>query len=134
MVKRSLIILRGLPGSGKSTLAKVLSENEKYPVFSIDDYFTTPAGYQFEFDKNHLAYKQCQDRVEKAMRAGTEKILLDNVFSLEWEMEPYFSMAAKHGYDVYVATIENRHGSGNIHGISEDQVKKMAEKFKVLLC
>jgi adenylate kinase family enzyme len=38
----SLIILRGLPGSGKSTLAKLLSENDKWPVYSIDSYFTNP--------------------------------------------------------------------------------------------
>ncbi len=35
----SIILIRGLPGSGKSSLARLLSENGKYPVFSIDDYF-----------------------------------------------------------------------------------------------
>ncbi|EMP07134.1 AAA domain protein [Leptospira interrogans serovar Pyrogenes str. 200701872] len=38
--EKSLILLRGLPGAGKSRLAKLLSENGKYPVFSVDDYFT----------------------------------------------------------------------------------------------
>jgi adenylate kinase family enzyme len=63
----ALILLRGLPGSGKSTLAKELSENRKYPVFSVDDYFTdSKTGiYKFEFDKNHLAYKQCEEKVKQ---------------------------------------------------------------------
>ena len=41
---KSLILLRGLPGSGKSSLAFTLSENGKYPVFSVDDYFTNAEG------------------------------------------------------------------------------------------
>src|SRR6218665_59465 len=96
---RSLILLRGLPGSGKSTLARLLSEN-KWPVFCIDDYFTDPVTgvYRFRFADNHLAYRHCQDRAKQAMQTGVEKIFLDNAFTLDWEMEPYFKMAAAHGY------------------------------------
>jgi predicted kinase len=131
----SLIILRGLPGSGKSTLAKVLSEGGKYPVLSIDDYFTNPqtGEYKFEFSENHLAYKNCEERTKTLMEKGIEKIFLDNTFTLEWEMESYFKLAATFGYQVFVVTVENRHGSGNIHGISNEQLKKMAEKYKVVL-
>src|SRR5688572_13117813 len=129
---RSLIILRGLPGSGKTTLASVLA-GDSSPVFSIDDYFTTSGKYRFEFDKNHLAYKQCEERTRSAMQQGLGKIFLDNVFSLEWEMEPYFQLAKEFNYEIFVVTVENRHGSGNIHGISDEQLKKMAEKYNVVL-
>ena len=131
---KSLVLLRGLPGSGKSTLAKVLSE-EKYPILSIDDYFTNSetGEYKFEFDKNHLAYKTCEERTRTFMQKGLEKIFLDNTFTLEWEMEPYFKMAAEFSYSVFVVTVENRHGSENIHSISSEQLKKMAEKYKVIL-
>lgn len=134
MIIKSLIILRGLPGSGKSTLAKVLSEN-KFPVFSIDDYFTNPktGEYKFEFSENHLAYKSCEERTKAFMENGVEKIFLDNAFTLEWEMEPYFKMAAEYNYQVFVVTVENRHGSENIHNISHEQLKKMAEKYKIVL-
>lgn len=56
--EKSLILLRGLPGAGKSRLAKLLSENGKYPVFSVDDYFTDSKTqeYNFDYKKNHLAY------------------------------------------------------------------------------
>lgn len=51
-MNNSLLLIRGLPGSGKSTLAALLSENGKYPVLSIDSYFTNQKGeYQFEFEK-----------------------------------------------------------------------------------
>lgn len=48
--EKSLILLRGLPGAGKSRLSKLLSENGKYPVFSIDDYFTDSKTQEYNFD------------------------------------------------------------------------------------
>jgi len=121
-----------LPGSGKSTLAKVLSNGST--VYSIDDYFTDSAGrYNFRFEDNHLAYKQCENNVKDAMIRADEKIFLDNVFSIEWEIEPYFKLASEYGYQVHVVTVENRHHSSNIHGVSSEQLQKMAEKYKVVL-
>ena len=130
-----LILLRGLPGSGKSTLAKVLCENHKYPVLSIDDYFTDKktGEYNFEFDKNHLAYKNCELLTRKNMEVKSEKIFIDNTFTLEWEMEPYFKLASEFNYRIFVVTVENRHSGKNTHNISDDQIKKMAEKYKVVL-
>jgi len=131
---RSLILLRGLPGSGKSTLAKLLGDN-KWPVFSIDDYFTDPVTqvYTFRFEENHLAYKYCQDSAEQAMGNGVEKIFIDNTFTMDWEIEPYFKMASRFHYRVFVATVENRHQGKNCHGINDEQIKKMAEKYRVIL-
>mgnify|MGYP001615452745 CR=1 FL=1 len=62
-IQNSLILLRGLPGAGKSTLAHVLSENNTYPIFSVDDFFTdeVTGEYVFNFSDNHLAYKQCEE-------------------------------------------------------------------------
>lgn len=131
---RSLILLRGLPGSGKSTLAKTLSENGKYPVYSVDDYFTNEIGkYKFEFEKNHVAYRQCEERTKEAMRSGKEKIFVDNTFTIDWEMQPYFKLAGEHSYRLHVITVENYHGSTNIHSIPHEHILKMAEKYKVKL-
>ncbi len=130
----SLILLRGLPGSGKTTLAKELSENGKYPIFSIDDYFILKNGdYKFEFDKNHLAYKQCEENTKTSMQKNVSKIYIDNVFSLEWEIAPYFKLAAEYKYQIFIITVENRHKGKNIHQISDEQIKKMAEKYRVIL-
>ena len=135
MTQPSLILLRGLPGSGKSTLAKLLSEEGKYPVHSIDEYFTDEktGEYRFEFEKNHLAYRQCEQKCRESMEKKSAKIFIDNTFTIEWEIEPYFKLAKEFDYMVFVLTVENRHGGKNIHAIPEAHLLKMAEKYKVVL-
>lgn len=134
MHNKTLILLRGLPGSGKSTLAGILAEEGKYPVFSIDSYFTNSEGeYNFNYSQNHLAYKQCEQLTEEAAQKATEKIFVDNTFTLDWELEPYFKIAQKYSYAIYVLTVEKYHTNKNIHGVSEEQIEKMAAKYKVKL-
>ena len=131
----ALILLRGLPGSGKTTLAYLLSENTTYPVFSVDDYFTdaVTGAYHFRFQDNHLAYKQCEHVTQQAMQQGHSKIFVHNTFTMDWEIEPYFKMASIYGYAVFVVTVENHHGNQNSHDVTPEQLKKMAEKYKVKL-
>ena len=135
MFEKNLILLRGLPGAGKSSLAKILSEDYKYPVFAIDDYFTNPQTgiYNFNFSENHLAYKQCTSKTENAMLTNTQKIFIDNTFTLAWELEPYFELARNYNYTIHVITVEKYHNNKNIHEVSELQLKKMAEKYQVKL-
>lgn len=131
---KSLILLRGLPGSGKSTLAALLSEGGLYPVTSIDSYFTDAEGnYVFDYKQNHLAYKQCEAQTRAHLEAGTRKVFVDNTFTIAWELEPYFALAHDFGYALFVITVENHHGSKNIHDIGDEQLQKMAEKYKVKL-
>lgn len=133
--QNSIILLRGLPGSGKSTLASLLSENGKYPVYSIDDFFvdSKTGEYKFDFQKNHLAYKSCEENLENSLKENIEKIFITNTFTIEWEMEVYFQLASKYNYRIFVVTVENRHGGKNVHQISDEQLKKMAKKYKVQL-
>lgn len=131
---RHLILLRGLPGSGKTTLANVLSENGKYPIYSVDDYFTNTHGeYHFEFQNNHLAYKQCENQTEESMKKGVSKIILHNTFTISWELEVYFKLALQYNYNVFVCTVENYHNNNNIHQINNEQLQKMAQKYRVKL-
>ena len=133
--KNSLIILRGLPGSGKSTLAMVLSEDGKHPIFSVDDYFTNSetGEYIFDFKNNHLAYKLCEENTKLSMVNKLSKIIIHNTFTMDWELEPYFKLASQYNYSIFIVTVENYHQSGNAHEVSDEQLQKMAEKYKVKL-
>jgi predicted kinase len=134
-IQKSLILLRGLPGAGKSTLAGVLSENNTYPVFSVDDFFTDEitGEYVFNFNDNHLAYKQCEELSRDAMNQSITKIFVHNTFTMDWEIEPYFKLASEFNYALFVVTVENYHTHKNTHGVSDEQLQKMAEKYKVKL-
>jgi predicted kinase len=131
----SLILLRGLPGSGKTTLAKLLSENNTYPVFSVDDFFTNEltGEYIFNFKDNHLAYKQCEELTKDAMQQKISKIFVHNTFTMDWELEPFFKLASDFKYKLFVVTVENYHQHTNTHEVSDEQLQKMAEKYKVKL-
>ena len=131
MDERILILIRGLPGSGKSSFAKVISEDGRYPVFEIDDYFTDSEGnYSFRYEENHIAYKQCIENVVTAMQSLCPKIIVANTFTMEWELEPYLQLGKESNYRTYVMVMENRHGMQNIHSIPDEHIQRMREKFR----
>jgi hypothetical protein len=48
-------------------------------------------------------------------------------------MKPYFDLAEKHGYKVYSLIVENRHGGVNEHGVPEDKLEIMKNRFEMKL-
>jgi predicted kinase len=124
-----LYIVRGIPGSGKSTFANSLD----CPVFEADMYFMIDGEYKFEADKLKLAHNWCKLRVEHSMEDDFQKIAVSNTFTQEWEMEAYYEMAKQYGYTVFSVIIENRHGGVNEHGVPEDKLKMMKDRFEVKL-
>lgn len=132
--KQVLILVRGLPGSGKSSFCRFLSESCGFQVFSVDDFFTGVDGeYKFDFSKNHLAYKKCEENVYAALNAGAKAVMVDNTFTIDWEMKPYLQMAETFNCRLHVVTMEKYHHEENIHEIPRDQIRRMAEKFKIRL-
>ena len=132
-----LILLRGLPGSGKSTLAKVilqLPSNAEPEVLSADDFFENKEG-EYNFDATRLkdAHNYCQFRCSERMRQQKSKIVVANTFTQEWEMDEYFKMAERYNYRVHTVIVENRHNGINVHGVPEDKLQQMKERFEIQL-
>ena len=132
-----LILLRGLPGSGKTTLAKIilqLRSTDEPEILSADDFFEDKEGdYNFDPTKLKEAHNYCQFRCSERMRQQKAKIVVANTFTQEWEMDEYFKMAERYNYRVHTVVVENRHGNKNIHGVPEDKLQQMKNRFQVKL-
>ena len=63
----------------------------------------------------------------------SERIIVSNTFTQEWEMKPYFDIAEKYGYRVYSLIVENRHGGVNEHGVPSDKLEQMKNRFNIKL-
>jgi hypothetical protein len=48
-------------------------------------------------------------------------------------MQPYFDLAERYGYRVYSLIVENRHGGVNEHGVPEDKLEIMKNRFEISL-
>lgn len=131
---KELFLLRGLPGSGKSTLAKSLDGIH----IEADQFFMVDGEYKFDGSKIKLAHNYCQSQTQARMgingeHINVDRIVVSNTFTQEWEMQPYFEMAEKYGYRVYSLIVENRHGGINEHGVPEEKLEQMKNRFEVKL-
>lgn len=136
---KELFLLRGLPGAGKSTLANSLGGS----WYEADQFFLNENGeYEFDASKLRDAHQYCQSRVEDSMKFFTgledtflspSRIVVSNTFTQEWEMKPYYDLAEKYGYRVYSLIVENRHGGVNEHGVPEDKLEIMRNRFEIKL-
>ena len=129
---KELILLRGIPGSGKSTLAKSLGGIH----VEADQYFMEDGIYKFDATQLKNAHECCQGQTQAWMKTDGEQVNVDrlvvsNTFTQEWEMKPYFEMAEKYGYRVYSLIVENRHGGVNEHGVPDDKLEQMRNRFEI---
>jgi len=134
---KNLYIVRGLPGSGKSTFAKSIAKS--YQVFEADQYFMKNGKYKFDPTKLKEAHNDCKNRVTRRMRETLfnliffRNIVVSNTFTQEWEMEFYFDIAKLYGYKVHTIIVENRHEGVNVHGVPEDKLQVMEDRFQIKL-
>jgi hypothetical protein len=136
---KSLYLVRGIPGCGKSTFANLICN--EYSVIEADQYFVDKQTGEYKFDGSKIkdAHAWCQNEVE--IRMGDNQInpqyypqiAVSNTFTQEWEMKPYFDMAEKYGYKVFSIIVENRHGNKNEHGVPDDKLEIMRNRFEIKL-
>jgi predicted kinase len=128
---KKIILLRGLPGSGKSTFAKSIS-NESTGHIESDMFFVKDGEYKFDGSKIKDAHNWCQDVVEHWMNVNDfETIIVSNTFTQEWEMKPYMDMAKEWEYQVFSIIVENRHGGVNQHGVPDEKLQQMNDRFEI---
>ena len=133
---KNLILVRGVSGSGKTTFVEEFIENVSLSI-ATDDFFYNDGVYTF--DPNYLAeyHQRCIESVVSEMESpsteGYCNIIVHNTFTREWEMQAYFDLAEKYGYNVYTIIIENRHKSESIHNVPKDVVKAQRDRFEVVL-
>lgn len=133
-----LFLVRGLPGSGKSSFATHIWN--EYAVCEADKFFYDKEGnYNFDPTKLKQAHEWCRNEVETRMKDHQvneqyyPEIAVSNTFTQEWEMESYFQLAEKYNYKVVSLIVENRHGSKNLHGVPDDKVEIMRNRFEIKL-
>jgi predicted kinase len=128
---KKLILLRGIPGSGKSTFAKSIS-NESTGHIESDMFLVKDGEYKFDGSRIKDAHNWCQDVVEHWMNSNEfETIIVSNTFTQEWEMKPYMDMAKEWEYQVFSIIVENRHGGVNQHGVPDEKLQQMNDRFEI---
>jgi len=134
-----LVLLRGVPGAGKSSFANFVWNSGV--IFEADKFFDTPdGGYKFDATKLKEAHEWCRLGVQTAMEENIQtngqyypEIIVSNTFTREWEMQAYVDLAKEFGYTVVSLIVENRHGGINQHGVPEEKVQEMRDRFEVKL-
>jgi predicted kinase len=140
-MNKNLYIVRGLPGSGKSTLALSLVDGHDFLICEADKYFIDKETGEYKFDATKLrfAHDFCRNTVEQYMKDNQvndhfySKIAVSNTFTQEWEMKPYMDMAKDWGYRVFSIIVENRHGGVNQHGVPDEKLQQMNDRFEIKL-
>jgi predicted kinase len=141
-----LVLIRGLPSSGKTMFAGVffapvykrsglrvcqISRN-----FEADSYFYVDGKYKFDPKKKADAHKDCQRRVEEAMRNSDRTVVVSNTFTQRWEMQPYIDMAEKFGWKLVVIDLfdggcdDKTLHERNVHDVPLEAFKRMRERYE----
>jgi predicted kinase len=132
-----IVLLRGIPGSGKSTLGDIIlqtTQSNNQDVLSADNFFNDDKGnYNFDVTKLKEAHNWCQQKCAERMKLEFSKIVVANTFTQDWEMAPYFEMADRYKYRIHTVIVENRHEGKNIHGVPEDKLEIMKDRFEIKL-
>lgn len=132
-MNKTLILVRGVPGSGKTTFAEYIAKYNDAVVCTADDFFINEKGeYKFNADRLGFAHHQCMVKCENAMKEG-KPVIVGNTSTTEKEVNPYMVMAEKYDYFVFSVIVENRHGGVNSHGVPDEKIVIMRNRFSVKL-
>ena len=158
-MKKTVIILRGIPGAGKSSyirsmvkLAEV--DSEQVYVASADDYFmklepevsgvdgdrtrrVSRRVYRFDPTLLPRAHAECMKGFLEVLAQGRPVVVVDNTHIHRWEYQAYELAARISGYEVKIVevmplTVDELRvcARRNEHGVPVDVVARMAMEFE----
>ena len=130
----TLYLIRGVCGSGKSTLAQQLFDcGLVAAVYEADSHFVKEEG-SYVFDPKQLsrAHSLCQARAFEDLKAGNS-VAVSNTSTTEKEVAVYQQMAEELGAKFVSLVVESRHDGKNQHGVSEEKLQQMRNRFSVKL-
>lgn len=124
--ERRLTIIRGLPGTGKSDIANALmkaalDQHDTCSYLDINHVLYKAAvradgddcGYlMLDPQKVKEVYENSRDLVDRAMSEGVPIILVGSFLKVR-HMDPFYALAAQHGYVVSVITSHSYHSNPN---------------------
>lgn len=123
-----LVLIRGLCGAGKSTLAKTFVANG-YQHFEADMYFVNDRTGKYKFDQSLIgnAHLWCQQHTKKELNEGNS-VVVSNTFTTRKELKEYLNMAQHIGVPVRVIKVIGNFQ--NVHGVPEDVLQKMRDRWQ----
>lgn len=131
---REVFILRGLPGSGKSTLAKkLLMLSESNAHHEADSFMMVDDVYEFNVNKLGYAHNSCFLEYQNSLKNNVEVVVVSNTATTYKEFEKYYNLAKQNNYQVTVLVVENRNNTHNIHGVPDEKLQEMANRFDLKL-
>lgn len=132
---KTLYLIRGIPGSGKSTLARDLwVVDVVQEVVEADDYFIDnhTGFYDFRADRLALAHSWCKSAAESCLSNG-KSVAVSNTSTTEKEVKVYQELAQKYNAKFVSIICENRHNGANLHGVPEEKLQQMRNRFSIKL-
>ena len=130
---QTLYLIRGLPGAGKSSLADTLLDLGNTYHVEADMFFTMNTGnYLFDGSKLKDAHVWCQDTVVQHLINGYS-VIVSNTSTTEKEVKVYQDIAKKYNARFISLIVENRHEGANIHGVPEEKLQQMRNRFSTKL-
>lgn len=135
-MKKSVIILRGLPGSGKTTFLQFLVA---YVHISMDKFWTKDGQpYAFDYTRLGEAVEWTHAEFIKALdeEGSNLPVVVDNVSYAYDHYRFFYEEAKKRNMNVHIVHIERpikecvRYGT---HGLTVEKLLKTAEKWQPVI-
>jgi len=126
---QSLTLVRGVMGAGKSDFALWLIHGKDSTVILSADHHIPE---KFEVKDLKDAYQKCLEETEAYLERGYS-VIVTNVFEKSKDIAPYTQLAKDFGIKLYSVIVEHRHDGTTTKNVSEDKLKRSANRFEMKL-